>query len=252
MILEFERGDRATPKGHALAYVRNRDAPDQVLGAYIIVPPIAIDLGKYMPPMFAGKMGLPDMGDVSAVPLPPVPEPVPSLEHLNRLAEARDDDLLALGTVDTTDVQAMLMVVTEAAQAYAIAYAEGMQRLAPPPERHASEALPAPAPDTVDDVVYSLMSDRDKIAEMGKLLGKLRYAVESSSASLRDETMREMQALAARLPAKYQAQALAEAAALPGERGPSLASLRLDRCYKLCNEDYMAVERLDREIRDLA
>ena len=250
MLLEFERGDRAAPKGHALAYVHNRDAPHQILAAYLIVPPIAIDLGKYMPPMFAGKLGLPDMGDVSAVPLPPVPEPVPSLEYLRRLAEARDDDLLALGTVDATDVQTMLMLVTDASQAYAGAYKEAMQRFAPSTP-DAAEALPAAASDTVDDVVYSLMSDRDKIAEMGKLLGKLRYAVETASASLRDETVREMQALAARLPAKYQAPALVEAAALPGDRGRALASLRLDRCYKLCNEDYMAVERLDREIRDL-
>ncbi len=251
MLLDFERGDRAAPKGHALAYVRNRDAPDQVFAAYLVVPPIAIDLGKYMPPMFAGKMGLPDMGDVSAVPLPPVPEPVPSLDYLRRLAEARDDDLLALGTVDASDVQAMLMLVTEASQTYADAYKVAMRHLAPA-AAVAAEALPAAASDTVDDVVYSLMSDRDKIAEIGKLLGKLRYAVESSNASLRDEAVREMQALAARLPAKYQATALAEAAALPGDRGRALASLRLDRCYKLCNEDYMAVERLDREIRDLA
>ncbi|MSQ25796.1 MAG: hypothetical protein EXR49_05945 [Dehalococcoidia bacterium] len=251
MLLDFERGDRDAPKGHALAYVRNRDAPDQILGAYLVVPPIAIDLGKYMPPMFAGKLGLPDMGDIAAVPLPPVPEPVPSLEHLRRLAEARDDDLLALGTVDATDVQAMLMLVTEASQSYASVYKEAMQHLAPA-AAVAAQALPAAASDTVDDVVYSLMSDRDKIAAMGKLLGKLRYAVESASASLRDETVREMQALAARLPAKYQAPALVEAAALPGDRGRALASLRLDRCYKLCNEDYMAVERLDREIRDLA
>jgi hypothetical protein len=57
-----------------------------------------------------------------------------------------------------------------------------------------------------------------------------------------------MRLLAGTLPAKYRAPQLVAAAETPGERGEKLASLYLQRAYKLYREEYLDLERLDREI----
>ncbi len=249
MLLEFQRGDSSRPRGHALAYYRDAQTPGDIYATYLIVPPIAIDLAKYMPPMFATKISLADMETLSAVPLPPVPERVASLEHLRRLAESRDDDIVCLGTLSASDIQAVLTGVAEAAQAYLRAY------------NAYAASLPAPAPGSapaieesgasVQDVLYGLMSDRDKLAELAKLLGKLRYAVEGRDRPAIEEAAGEMGAVGAHLAAKYRVGELVTVAKLPGDRGRRLAELHVARCYKVCEEDYLAAERIDAEIREI-
>ncbi len=247
MLLEFERGDRTRPRGHALAYYRDAQSPDDIYATYLIVPPIAIDLAKYMPPMFATKISLADMESVSAIPLPPVPEKVESVAYLQRLAESRDDDIVLLGTMNTDDIQSVLTQVAEAAQEYLRSYSAYVDSLpAPTPE-----ASPNLLGSDVEDVLYGLMNDRDKLAELAKLLGKLRYAVDGSDAAAVEETVAEIGALAAHLPEKYRIDALVDAARQPGDKGRRLSELHITRCYRLCDEDYLAVERLDQEINEL-
>ena len=54
MNLQFRRGAADRPRGHALAYF---EAPDgRLYATYLVIPPIQIDLAKYMPPMFAGQI----------------------------------------------------------------------------------------------------------------------------------------------------------------------------------------------------
>ncbi len=245
MLLDFERGNSAEPKGHALAYVRDGQKHDEIFATYLVVPPIAIDLAKYMPPMFASKISMADIESVSAIPLPPVPERVEGLDYLKRLAENRDDDVINLGTVDTSNVQVMLAQVSDAAQEYLRAYSTHIGNL--PQENELIE----PSDSTVDDVLFGLMSDRDKLGELTKRLGKLRYAVEGGDDALAEETVGEIEGLGAHLAAKYKVAELTAAARLPQDSGRKLSELYIARCYKICDEDYLAVESIDREIAGL-
>jgi len=248
MLLNFERGNQAKPRGHAIAYLRSVSNPDEVYATYLIVPPISIDLTKYMPPMFAGKFSLAEMETVSAIPLPPVPEKVPSLAYLKQLAESRDDDVIALGVSDPSDPQTMLGVTTEAAQEYLRAYQAFVG--AQPKVVDALDERPAAGDDTVEDVLVSLMSDRDKLSELAKLLGKLRYAVDSKDMLLMGDATAEAETVAKHMPGKYYAEAAIAAAKRPGDLGRRLLELHLNRCYKLCDEDYRAVESLEAQIRE--
>ena len=140
MILDFARGSQAEPRGHALAYASSLTEPNAVYAAYLVVPPISIDLAKYMPPMFAEKISLADAESVSAIPLPPVPEKVESVDFVLRLAEARKDDVINLGALDTSNVHHMLSQVSQAAQAYLDLYTTFIKGLG-------ATAEPPPAPD---------------------------------------------------------------------------------------------------------
>ncbi|MFQ5934066.1 MAG: hypothetical protein ACE5KI_05430, partial [Dehalococcoidia bacterium] len=114
MALEFEIGDPNNPAGHALVYFKGEGDDSKVFATYLIVPPINIELAKYMPPMFASKVSLTEMENVSSVPLPPVPEEVESLGYLKALAQSRNDDLIYGGLVDETEVDKMLFSASEA------------------------------------------------------------------------------------------------------------------------------------------
>ena len=243
-MLTFERGSASEPKGHALAYMRNATAPDEIFATYLIVPPISIDLAKYMPPMFASKISLADMESLSAVPLPPVPERVQGIDYLQSLAERRGDDIVFLGTLDASDVQGLLVQVAEAAQEYLSVYTAYIE--AAVEQESAQPALGS----SVDDVLFGLMNDRDKLGEMAKLLGKLRYAADGGDEGQVKETTAEMEALGRHLPEKYRAREIVAAGEMTGEKGRLLSELHISRCYKICDEDYLAVEELEGRIRE--
>src|SRR5579875_2173090 len=99
MDLTFERGNPERPAGHAILYFTT-GAPERVLATYLVIPPIALNLMKYMPPMFAANMPMAgNMDTAHPVPLPPVPEEVPGRGYLSQLAETRGDDLVYGGNV---------------------------------------------------------------------------------------------------------------------------------------------------------
>lgn len=260
MLLSFERGTPDRPRGHALAYVKHAGDLLEIYATYLVVPPITIDLAKYMPPMFASKMSLADMEQVSAIPLPPVPEKVESVRYLQRLAEQREDDLIFLGVMDANDVQRMLGHVAEASQEYLQVCNAAMERMTRERvERHPLEMmdptgqtpLSASISATVDDVMFSLMSERDKLSELCKLVGKLRYAVDGRDANLAQETVEEMQSLARHLPDRYHVSDIIAAARTAGDKGRMLTELHITRCYKLSDEDFRAVEELEARIRQV-
>ena len=255
MLLSFERGAPDRPRGHALAYFKDATHPDDVYATYLVAPPIAIDLVKYMPPMFANKMSFAEMQSVSAIPLPPVPEKVAGLRFLQDLAERREDDIINLGVIDCSDVQRMLISVADAAQDYMRAVTSYMESVpVAPPERpehvaagESNDAASLSA--TVDDVMFSLMSDRDKLGELSKLVGKLRYAVEGNDKTLAEETIEEMEALGRHLHERYRVPEIIHAAKTAGPKGQTLSELHVSRCYKLSAEDFRAVEELELRIR---
>jgi len=247
MDLIFERGRNSAPVGHALVYF-TRSSDGATLATYIVVLPIALDLSKYVPPMLASQLPMPDVQALSAVPLPPIPEQVDSREALERLADLRKDDLIAGGSIAVGDLGGAMARVGELAGSYAQLYAANLQR-SPEPDR-------VTAPDTVSeltasDVIYGLMSEQQKLAELAKLAGQLRYAVDGGDQHQVADLVAEIQRLAHHLPSTYDIPAFLSAAQRPDALGQQLSALYLDRCYKLASEDYSALAKIDEQIRNL-
>jgi len=244
MNLDYRRGRPETPAGHALVYFTG--SADEVLATYVVVLPIALQLAKYVPPMLAAQLPLAEAQGVSAVPLPPLPEPVESYPYLVHLADLRHDDLIHGGEINSGDLPRAMALVGEIAQSYASAYDSYL---------HAStvEATPedAETDTTVSDVIYGLMSEQQKLAELAKLAGQLRYAVDGGDRRQVEETVAEVRRLERHVPASYDLTAFLDAARRPGPVGQRLSTLYLDRCYKLAAEDYGSLQTIDQEIRRL-
>ncbi len=245
MQLIFERGDHRRPKGHALVYFRDPDS-SSVLATYVIIPPISIDFAKYLPPMFAGQGMVANLAQASSiVPLPPVPEAVPSLETLRVLADERDDDLILAGEATAGQIDQLLTYVSEAAQLYYHMYEDFARTFPDTASKEPAEAIEGPS---AEELTFALMGERERLGELAKLTGALRYAVEGNDSNLAAETSTRMRLLSKHMAPKYWADRVIDAAAQAGPNGARLTQLYLDRCYKLLDEDYAAVAELDAEI----
>jgi len=239
MHLIFDRGDHDSPSGHALIYFRCDDGA--VLATYVSVPPIQFDLKNYVPGFLVGAMQGMDLGEsMVAAPMPPIAEEVPSTDYLAALAERRRDDLVFAGATTQADPMRVASDTAEAAREYGDLY----QASSGP--RETAEPV-APVDD--DTAAFEQMDEEERLKELTRLTGRLRDALSEGSDG--ESVERPMQRLASLMPAKYRAGELIAAAAMPGERGQKLAGLHLERCYKLYSEDYLALERLDREIAEL-
>ena len=95
------------------------------------------------------------------------------------------------------------------------------------------------------------MSESDKLAELARLLGSMRFAAEGGDAGTVDEMSREITTLARHLPETFQVSSLLAVAKDTSQKGSRLAQLYLDRCFRLSAGDYSAVQGLDDEIRAL-
>jgi len=95
------------------------------------------------------------------------------------------------------------------------------------------------------------MTDRQRLAELGKLAGVARYALEGHDAHQVQDTKQRMWHIAEPLAEKYRSAELIEAAFDPKERGTRLAELYLERAYKLLDEEYADIPGIERAIRDL-
>ncbi|HEY7061377.1 MAG TPA: hypothetical protein VII06_07865 [Chloroflexota bacterium] len=239
--MAFELGELTAPRGHALVYFRAPD--DQLYATYVIVPPVNIELGKYLPSMFAAQMPALALPQNAAMPLPPLPEPYESHAALERLARLRHDDLVDAGALAGTGPEQLLYAATEAAQAYAERY-QAYVDSAPP----ALEEQPALPEIDAEDLLLSLMSDRDRLGELAKRTGQLRYAVEGADRAGEAEAVQTMERVGRHLAAKYRVDELIVAARGPGARGQRLADLYLQRAYKLAAEEFDALAALDAAI----
>jgi transposase len=246
--LRFELGDPQTPRGHAILYARGAGPTGQLMATYCVVLPISFSIGKYLPPMFAAQMpmeALQESTTMSVVPIPPMLEDVTSFEELRQIAQRRDDDLCDVGAVLVTDDSQRMTFAAEAAAAYGQLYGAYLRTWP-------DVATAAPPEDlNVEDVLAEVLSDRDRLAELARGVGMLRYAMEGKDRQLLGQTEQSMRRMAAGLPEKYRADRLIEAALRPDEHGDRLAQLYLQRAYKLVEEDYTAIPPLEREIREL-
>lgn len=251
MTIRFLRGDSQSPKGHAIVFARSTRNTNAVLSTYCIALPIPMSLTKFIPPMFASQFpmeGLGEMGnETKRMPLPPILEDAKTLEQLQNLAERRDDDLCEIGTVNPDDPMALLQMAAMGCEEYGQlydSYAATFERDIP--------SLDVPLDELdADELLLQAMSERQKLAELGKYIGMARYAIEGHDASQLQETQRKMQHIVGMLPEKYRGAQLIAASVDPKERGARLASLYLERAYKLLDEEYTEIPSIERAIRDL-
>ena len=246
MDVVFERGAREEPKGHALLYFRGASAPDEIWATYVVVLPITVDVSKYVPPFLMNQMGEIGPKDLSAFAFPPAPEKLGSYDELEMLANSRGDDVLFGGTINPADVSSALMSVNEAVQWYAGIYAD----LAPHSPSELAEGE-AGSGLSVNEVVYGLMSDSDRLSELTKLVGKLRFTLEGGEAALMKEAEEDINILAKYLPENHQINRLIEVAQGGGQQSAELANLYLQRCFHLMQEEYSKLVQVEEEIKAL-
>src|SRR5260221_10881595 len=121
MSMRFLGGDPKAPKGHAIFVARSNTDSRNILSTYCVVPPIPLSLAKYLPSFLAAQLSpeeLQDTTNVPVMPIPPMLEEGNSLEHLQMLAEQRDDDLCDLGMINPRDEAARMQLVAQGCQEY--------------------------------------------------------------------------------------------------------------------------------------
>lgn len=252
MQLRFELGNSQAPRGHAILYAHSGGGSDTILATYCVVLPIQFSIGKYLPPMFASQIpieGLRDASAMSVVPIPPMLEDGPSLVELRSIAEHRGDDLCDIGSVFISDEGQRMTYAAEACAQYAQLFATYSSRW---PTVTEAETEPTPLDDLdVDAVMAQMLPDRDRLAELARLIGQARYALDTRDTHQLDAVRRSMQRIVESLPAKYRADQLMEAALRTDDAGPRLAELYLQRAYKLLEEDYAGIPPIEESIRAL-
>jgi hypothetical protein len=252
-VLTFRVGDPDRPRGHALVFFRDGEAPDEVWATYLVVAPIKMDLGKYIPAAFASQLsGQLSAAAPSAYPLPPVPEKFEGgLPALERLAELRSDDLIDGGTVRMSDPLYVLQPITDIGAQYAERCTAYVASQPLTPAEGADEPVSRAGGVDVDELLLQVMPDREKVGRLARLTGTLRYAIDGGDKRLIDETVADMEQVGRHLSDKYRPAELIAAARSPSPNAAQLAELFLERCYKLVDEDYAALADLDRRIEAL-
>ena len=245
MDATFERGSRESPRGHAFLYFRSRHDSDEIWASYLVMLPIEVDVSKYVPPFLMGQVG--DLGakELSAFAFPPAPEKVDSYAGLEELAALRDDDVVFCGTLDASDVLSAMTAVGEVTQWYADIYSERAGQRPSSSEEPGAQAEGV----AVNEIVYGLMSENDKLGELTKLVGKLRYALDGPDEALMKEAEGDITLLATHLPENPQIPRLIEATKSGGNRGAMLADLYLKRCFHLIQEEYVKLGQVEEQIK---
>ena len=251
MAITFDIGDPGRPRGHAIAYFRSGT---ELLATYLLVLPIAMDVGKYLPPLLASQLGgiAGDLmgGGIGSFAAPPVPERVESLAYLESLARLRGDDLISGGEISAGDIAIAMQEAAAAVQEYSRLYEQRPDSVEDPGTEPA--AVEAGAGPRVEHVLYELMSDRDKLGELSKLVGTMRFATERGDSALAGETDASIEALERLLPEHYWTGRVRTAAGDTSEAGARLSQLYVERCYKLLEEDFTTVAEIERKISELS
>ncbi len=231
-----------------MVYYRTTAEPDKVYASYIIVLPVSVDFAKYVPPFLTTHLGTTSMGDLSAFALPPVPEEVASHQELQHLADIRGDDLLYAGTMYSFDLPEMMQAVADVVREYSKAWSDFTKL-----SLNAGDAGSDPDQElsTVNEVLFSLMSELDRLAELSKLVGKLRFAIEGNDRQNSAEIEDEIKVLSRYMQEQFYIPSLLQAVMDSSVRGAQLAQLYLDRCYKISNGDDAGARELEQRIQTL-
>ncbi len=252
-MIQFLRGTSQRPRGHAIFIAHSSSDPRAVYATYCVVPPIPMSLAKYLPPLFASQIPaeeLQEASNIAGMPIPPMLEEGMSLEQLEALAEARDDDLCDIGTISTRDEISRMQLATTSSQEYAQLYANYISTV-----QHAQAPSRIEEQEIVDidpeGLLIQSMSDRQKLAELGKLVGMARYALEGHDTQLLQDTKRRMERIAGSLADKYRGREIVSSATDPGATSARLAELYMSRAYKLLDEEYADIPNIERAIREM-
>ena len=250
MDFSFERGTAESPRGHALLYFHNSQDADEILATYLVILPIQVDVSKYVPPFLMNQLGDAGPSELSAFAFPPAPETVSGVESLHRLAEARLDDVIYGGSITPNDLSSLLGSVNDAIGWYSELCSEHSERAVPElpdgeDEDEDEDLL------NVNDILYDLMSDQDKLGELTQLVGRMRDAVSAGDFALADEIRADIMTLGRHLPESHEIPRLAAAAASMDENAGRLANLYLQRCFHLMAEEYAMLGKVESEIRGI-
>ena len=246
MELNFEIGDATQPRGHALLYFTDSSS-GQVFATYVVLLPITVDVSKYVPPFLMNQVGETMPGDMSAFAFPPAPEEVESVEILSELAQARNDDLIFAGSHDSSDITASMMKVNDVVQAYQDIYEE----IFPSMDESLEEIVQLEGSTHINDVVYSLMSESDRLGELTKLVGTLRYSMETGEDTLIKDTETDISALAIYFSETFQINNLLKWAKQKGSSAADITDLYLKRCFHLSKEEYVQLGEVEAKIASL-
>ena len=243
MDLIFDQGNQAQPRGHAILYY---GSGNEILATYMVILPLKVDFAKYIPPVLASQVKAQGLEEFSAFAIPPVPEATESYQFLEELARLRGDDLVFGGQLPSNDFLEAAQRVNDAVQSYTKLCQQWTE------SQHAT-GTPAQEPSgpSVDEVLFSMMGEKDKLGELAKLVGKLQFAVEVKDARLMEEAEKEISTLARYLPEEYHVHRIIESAERSTGNGPRLAQLYLERCYKLADQDSAGLQRVEQTIREL-
>mgnify|MGYP001038906327 CR=1 FL=1 len=244
MNLNFERGNAESPKGHAFLYFTSDSSKTAYFATYLIIQPINVDVSKYVPPFLINQMGDIGSDDLSMFAFPPSPEQVEGMDDINSLAQTREDDVIYGGQISVKDPASMIMTVNEILEQYANLYKETNRMLT-------ETTSMAEVGTDVNEVIYSLMSDIDKLEELTKLIGKLRYAADDAGGELSKETEDQIRLLSKHLPANHEIPKILQAAKESDSKGQRLADLYLKRSFHLINESFADLGELEQEIKKL-
>lgn len=106
---------------------------------------------------------------------------------------------------------------------------------------------------TVSEVLYQFMNGSDKLTELFKLVGQLRFASEEWEGfydkSMIEELETQIASLSIYLPDNYMIRELIHSAKLWSESGSVLTQLYLERCYMLYEEDYTELKKTEDKIK---
>lgn len=253
MALNFEIGNVDRPQGHAVLYFHD-ELEGKYAATYVVVLPIQMDIGKYLPPLMAsqfGSMAADALGDgMNCFAAPPMPEVVDGIDSVRQLAAQRGDDLLYGGPISINDPAAGMQATSDAVHEYAglyTAYADSI------PAGLLDDTINSGSRDQaeVHSVLYELMNEQDRMAELSRLLVAKRFAAERQDAELGRETELSLGAIRPLFPSHFWLDKLLDAASDLSEVGARMTQLHIERCYKLLAEDFSAVELLESQINDL-
>tara|TARA_Y100000817_G_scaffold185183_1_gene144699 strand:+ start:663 stop:1391 length:729 start_codon:yes stop_codon:yes gene_type:complete len=241
--LKFDLGNEDSPRGHALIYFKD-SLGAKIFASYVILLPITVDVSKYVPPFLMNQVADFSADDMSAFAFPPAPEEVEDYDFLVELAQIRHDDLIDAGTFDGTDVTSAMMRVNDLTQEYLDIYSDNIEM----PKEHVVSLNPS---SDVNDLMYSLMSENDRLTELTKLIGQMRYAIESGEDKIIEETERDLFVLAAYFAETFQLNKLLSVAKKSGDLSATLTDLYLKRCFHLSREEYQQLGEVEDQISKL-
>ena len=93
------------------------------------------------------------------------------------------------------------------------------------------------------------MSENDRLNELTKLVGQLRFAVEGNDDSMVRESEMDISLLSKHFPDDHRIATLVEIIKGSGANGQELANLYLQRCFHVVHQEYVELGKVEERIQ---